>query len=200
MYYKKIFMDDNGFLSYLIGCPVAKVACIIDPIKGEVHEYISAAEKFGMEITHIFDTCASANHLNGNMELKLRTGADIYYLRDFADQQLNHRIARERDVFNFGNARLEIIDSPCHDPYVNSILLTDTTNGKEPWLILKRDSLFVGDLGWPGIGGRELTDKLNDYLDTDEKKHNEPISCPELDYDGYQNYKEDSGYAQFSVG
>ncbi len=199
MYYKKIFMDDNGLLSYLIGCPIAKIACVVDPIKGEVHEYIAATEEVGMEITHIFDTCASANPNNGNMELRLRTGAELYYLRNLADKQLHHRIVKERDIFDFGNARLEIINSPCHDPYVNSILLTDTSNSS-PWLILKRDSLFVGDLGWPGIGGRELTEKLNEYLDADEKKYNESISCPELDFDGYRNYNEDNGYAQFSVG
>jgi len=73
MYFKKIFMDKRGSLSYLIGCPKTRTACVIDPSKADVQKYIEAAEKLQLEITHIFDTSSLANHLNGITELKLRT-------------------------------------------------------------------------------------------------------------------------------
>lgn len=200
MYYKKIFMDDSGFLSYLIGCPVAKVACVVDPVKGDVHEYIAVAEKHGMVITHIFDTQEEADHLGGNMELKLRTGAEIYHLNPSTVRQVNRNIAGEGDIFDFGSARIEIINSPNHDPFVNSIMLTDTCSHREPWLILKRNSLFVGDIGTPDLKGRELVDRLNTYLDADGEASDESVSCPEMDYNEYHNYRNGAEYAQFSVG
>ncbi len=200
MYYKKIFMDDSGFLSYLIGCPVAKVACVVDPVKGNVHEYIAAAEKQGMVITHIFDTLEEGDPSGGNMELKLRTGAEIYHLDPSAVRQVNRNVAEEGDTFGFGSARLDIVNSPNHDPFMNSILLTDTCTRDEPWLILKRHSLFVGDIGKPDLKGRELLDRLNTFLDAGEEGLEESDACPEMNCDEYHHYHHSAYYAHSLVG
>ena len=81
MYFKKIFMDENGSMTYLVGCPAEKVACVVDPKKGSVQEYIETAIKYGMKITHVFDTHALEDPLNGNMELQSRTGGTLRMTR-----------------------------------------------------------------------------------------------------------------------
>jgi len=52
MYFKQIAVEGMGCLSYLIGCPMAKVACVVDP-KRDVQEYIDLARKNDMQITHV---------------------------------------------------------------------------------------------------------------------------------------------------
>jgi len=37
MYFKQITVEGMGCLSYLIGCPQAKVACVVDPKRGLDH-------------------------------------------------------------------------------------------------------------------------------------------------------------------
>ena len=79
MYFKQIAVEGMGCLSYIIGCPGSGIACVVDP-KREVKDYIDIARNNGMKITHIFETHIHADHVSGNMELKSRTGADIYLL------------------------------------------------------------------------------------------------------------------------
>ncbi|MFH2064596.1 MAG: hypothetical protein ABIK15_05300 [Pseudomonadota bacterium] len=193
MYFKKIFMDQMGSLSYLIGCTESKVACVVDPGKEVVMEYIETANQYDMEITHIFDTSSTANHLNGNLDLKLRTSADIYYLRNNVDM-FNHFKTIEGDVFDFGNARLEIINSPRHDPYVNSIMVTDTHDPETPWLILKKESLFIGDIGDPSKSGMNLADEVFNFMDFD--RH---YSDGDSSYNKYSPYDNERAYAAQSL-
>ncbi len=42
MYFKQIIVEGMGCLSYLIGCPQAKIACVVDP-KRDVQDYINLA-------------------------------------------------------------------------------------------------------------------------------------------------------------
>jgi hydroxyacylglutathione hydrolase len=168
MYFKKVFMEDSGSLSYIIGCVYEGTACVVNP-KRYVRDYLNTAKEFDMKITHIFDTRESeGSYLNGNMELMLRTGAKIHYLNKEAFQ-LNREIAVEGDVFNFGHARLEIIESPCHDLFAGTIRVTDTSSTGEPWIILGRESLFVGDLADSDLRAKDLSEELLCYLDMHEE-------------------------------
>lgn len=38
------------------------------------------SRKYGMKITHVFETHVHADHVSGNMELQSRTGAEICFL------------------------------------------------------------------------------------------------------------------------
>jgi hydroxyacylglutathione hydrolase len=74
MYFKQITVEGMGCLSYVIGCPQARVACVVDP-KRDVQDYIHIARANGMKITHIFETHVHADHMSGNMELRSRTAS-----------------------------------------------------------------------------------------------------------------------------
>ncbi len=154
MYFKQFIVDGMGCMSYLIGCPAAKVACVVDP-KRDVGDYIDAARANGMKITHVFETHVHADHVSGNMEIKSRTGAKICMHRD-SPVTFDFTPVVRGDVFELGNARLEITDTPGHTPHSISILVTDKSRGDDPWLALTGDCLFVGDIGRPDLAGEEL--------------------------------------------
>ena len=162
MYFKQIAVEGMGCLSYLIGCPMAKVACVVDP-KRDVQEYIDLARKNDMRITHIFETHVHADHVSGNMELKSRTGAPIHFMEG-SPVTFNHVEVKEGDIFELGNAKLEILKTPGHTPHSLSILVTDRSRGEDPWLVLTGDCMFVGDVGRPDLAGKELIDEQVDNL------------------------------------
>ncbi len=97
-----------------------------------------------MQITHVFETHVHADHVSGNMELKSRTGAKIHFMEG-SPVEFDHEVVREGDVFEFGNAKLEMLKTPGHTPNAMSILVTDRSRGEEPWLVLTGDCMFVGD-------------------------------------------------------
>lgn len=154
MFFQQFKVEGMGCLSYLIGCPAAKVACVVDP-KRDVQDYLDLARKNDMSITHVFETHVHADHVSGNMELKSRTGAEIYYMEDTPVTFEAKRIA-EGQVMEFGAAKLEFMKTPGHTPHAMSILVTDTARSQEPWLVLTGDCLFVGDVGRPDLAGAEL--------------------------------------------
>jgi hypothetical protein len=44
MYFKQIVVEGMGCLSYVIGCPRAKIACVVDP-KRDIQDYIDTTLK-----------------------------------------------------------------------------------------------------------------------------------------------------------
>ncbi|MCF6156302.1 MAG: MBL fold metallo-hydrolase [Candidatus Brocadia sp.] len=162
MYFKQIEVPGIGCLSYVIGCPAAKVAAVIDP-KRDVQDYLDIARNQGMKITHVIETHIHADHVSGNLEIRSRTGADIYF-HETAPVSFEHKTLKEGDCIELGTAKLEVVYTPGHTPHSLSLLVTDKSRSEEPWLILSGDLLFVGDIGRPDLAGKELLEQQVENL------------------------------------
>jgi glyoxylase-like metal-dependent hydrolase (beta-lactamase superfamily II)/rhodanese-related sulfurtransferase len=157
MFFKQFKVDGLGCLSYLIGCPSEGTAVVVDP-KRDYEDYIIAAEENGLKITSVIDTHVHADHVSGAIDLAKRTGATIYTGND-PDMEFQHIILKQGDKLQFGNALLEVIETPGHTPYSISLLITDLARSNNPTMILTGDLLFVGSIGRPDLAGRELLDE-----------------------------------------
>ena len=154
MYFKQITVEGMGCFSYLIGCPMTKVACVVDP-KRDVRDYIDLARENGMKITHVFETHVHADHISGNQELRSRTGAEICLMED-TPVTFEYTALKDKQIIKFGKTKLEFIKTPGHTPHSMSILVTDTARSFDPWMVLSGDCMFVGDIGRPDLAGEEL--------------------------------------------
>jgi len=157
MYFKQITVPGLGCNSYIIGCPGARQAVVVDP-KRDVQDYMDISRDEGMKITHIIETHIHADHVSGNQELRSRTGADIYY-SEHAGVAFDHQKLREGDVIEFGMVKLEVLYTPGHTPNSLSLLVTDKARADEPWMILTGDLLFVGAIGRPDLAGEEILEE-----------------------------------------
>lgn len=165
MYFKQITVPGMGCNSYVIGCPGARQAVVVDP-KRDVQEYMDISRDEGMKITHIIETHVHADHVSGNQELKSRTGADIYY-SEHAPVAFEHKKLKEGDVIEFGMLKLEVLYTPGHTPNSISVLVTDKARANVPWMILTGDLLFVGSIGRPDLAGKEvLEDQIKNLYDS----------------------------------
>lgn len=154
MYFKQIAVEGMGCLSYVIGCPEEGVACVVDP-KRDVQSYIDIAKENGMLITHVFETHIHSDHISGNMELRSKVGADIYYM-DGTYVDFDYRIVNEGDVIELGNVKIQILKTPGHTPESMSLLVTDLARGDSPWFVLTGDCLHVNGVGGPDIAGGDM--------------------------------------------
>lgn len=157
MYFKQITVPGLGCNSYVIGCPGAKQAVVVDP-KRDVQDYMDISRDEGMKITHIIETHVHADHVSGNQELKSRTGAAIYY-GEGTPVTFDHKELKEGDIIEFGMVKLEILSTPGHTPNSISILVTDKARANIPELILTGDLLFVGSIGRPDLAGAEVLEE-----------------------------------------
>lgn len=157
MYFEQFTVEGLGCYSYMLGCPAAGIACVVDPER-HVERYMAAARRKGLEITHVFDTHLHADHISGARDLAELSGA-IVYIHPSIQAGFPHKTVKEGDEFTFGAARLKVLETPGHTPNSVSFAVSDLTRSEEPMLLLTGDLLFVGDIGRPDLAGEDLLEE-----------------------------------------
>jgi len=152
MIFQQILNEESGCLSYLIGCGQAGRAVIVDPGRDRVPEYLRLARKKGLTISHIVETHTHADHISGNRDLAEATRAPILVHRA-AGVAFAHEAVSDGDEIRIGNVRLTVAHTPGHTPDSICLLVTDLSRGEAPWFVLTGDTLFVGSVGRPDLGG-----------------------------------------------
>jgi len=163
MIFQQLLNEEAGCLSYLIGCGQAGEALVVDPGRDRVDEYIRLARKRGLRISHILETHIHADHISGNRDLAAVTGAPIL-LHHSAKAVFDHLAIQDGDEIRIGSVHLKVLHTPGHTPDSVCLLVTDRSRGNDPWFVLTGDTLFIGDVGRPDLGGDRAAEALYESL------------------------------------
>ncbi|HEV2741419.1 MAG TPA: MBL fold metallo-hydrolase [Candidatus Elarobacter sp.] len=117
------------------------------------------ARERGMRIEAILNTHVHADHRSGDRALAEATGAPIYYHRS---AELGYAFTPLDDggEVSLGNVIVRAMHTPGHTPESTSYLVSDRTRAQEPWMVFTGDTLFVGDVGRPDLGGQQAAGVL----------------------------------------
>ncbi|MFM9059073.1 MAG: rhodanese-like domain-containing protein [Planctomycetaceae bacterium] len=155
--------------SYMITDEKTKTAAVVDPQR-DIDQYLADAQAAGSTIRHVFLTHFHADFIAGHIELRDRAGATIHLGRR-AEAEFSCDLMQDGDVVEFGDVRLQILETPGHTPEGISILVYDlATSRTAPQAVLTGDTLFIGDVGRPdllasvGVTADELADMLHDSI------------------------------------
>ncbi len=165
MIFQQILNEEQGCLSYLIGCGQCGEAAVVDPARDRIDDYVALARKKGLAITHVLDTHIHADHVSGNQALAARTGARIH-MHPASDAAFPIDPVEDGAEVRLGNVSLRVLHTPGHTPESVSLLVTDLSRGGEPWFVLTGDTLFIGDVGRPDFGGEQAAARLFRSLST----------------------------------
>jgi len=143
--------EEGGCLSYIVGCSRMQVCAVIDS-QHDIEPYVAYAADHGMRITHIIETHSQADHLSGAQRLAAATGASVYFHESVSAAFPVRRVKDGEDI-RLGNVLFKVLHTPGHTPDSITLLVSDTARGREPWLALTGDTLFVGDTGRPDLDG-----------------------------------------------
>ena len=136
--------------SYLVADEESRTAAVVDPQR-DVDQYVADARQHGVEIRHVFLTHFHADFVAGHLELRSRTGAEIYLGRQ-ARAEYPFVPLGDGDGVTFGSVRLRILETPGHSPESISILVYDLRRDPaSPHAVLTGDTLFIGDVGRPDL-------------------------------------------------
>ncbi|MFT9850097.1 MBL fold metallo-hydrolase [Aneurinibacillus sp. REN35] len=152
----------KGCLSYMMISDGK--AMVVDPGR-HYEEYIKLAEQEQAQIMHIMDTHLHADHISGGPGLAKHTGA-VYHISR-SEMQGSEAIAYEaledEQQIQVGDVKVKVlsIPTPGHTPGSVSFLVEDR-------YLLSGDTIFVGGLGRPDLGGkaREWAQSLYDTVFT----------------------------------
>jgi glyoxylase-like metal-dependent hydrolase (beta-lactamase superfamily II)/rhodanese-related sulfurtransferase len=155
--------------SYMITDEKTKTAAVVDPQR-DIDHYLADAKAGGYTIKHVFLTHFHADFVAGHIELRDKAGATIHLGRR-AEAEFACEKMKDGDTVEFGDVKLEIMETPGHTPEGISILVYDLAKSRtEPLAVLTGDTLFIGDVGRPdllasiGVTADELADMLYDSI------------------------------------
>jgi glyoxylase-like metal-dependent hydrolase (beta-lactamase superfamily II)/rhodanese-related sulfurtransferase len=150
MIFQQFYLNCLAHASYLVGDEKTGVAAVVDPQR-DVEQYLAFAESRGLSIRHVLLTHLHADFVAGHLELRDRLGATIY-LGKAAQTEYAFTPLGDGDRVEFGQVRLQSLETPGHTPESISILVFDRERSDtEPYAVLTGDTLFVGDVGRPDL-------------------------------------------------
>src|SRR5438128_11711566 len=138
MILKQYYLGCLAHASYLIADEEAGVAAVVDPQR-DVDEYVEDARTHGCRIAHVFLTHFHADFVAGHLELRDREGATIY-LGARAKAEYGFTPLGDHDAVEFGQVKLEVLETPGHSPESISILVYDRAeDASHPHAVLSGD-------------------------------------------------------------
>jgi glyoxylase-like metal-dependent hydrolase (beta-lactamase superfamily II) len=166
MIFKQFRYEPLSEASYLVGCPRAKEAFVVDPIANlGVDFYVMEAADFGLAIVGVAETHVHADFVSAARDLAAAAGAP-HYLHAAAIVRYDVSRLRDGQVLTAGKVQLKVIHTPGHTPEHVCFIVTDTARAPEPWCVLTGDSLLVGDVGRPDL---LVGDQAVDVMDEAER-------------------------------
>ena len=166
---QQYYLSCLSHASYMITDDKTKTAAVVDPQR-DIDQYLADAKAGGYTIRHVFLTHFHADFIAGHIELRDKAGATIHLGRR-AEAEFECVKLKDGDVIEFGDVKLEIMETPGHTPEGISILVYDLAKSRtEPLAVLTGDTLFIGDVGRPdllasvGVTADELADMLYDSI------------------------------------
>lgn len=165
MRFEQILADGVAECSYLLGDDAAHACAVVDP-RPDVEIYLETARRFGLAITHVFETHIHADFMSGARELVDRLGGQARLFvstEGGAEYGFGHEAVRDGDEFRFGGLRMQARFTPGHTPEHMSYLLYDGNNDT-PWGVLSGDAFFVDSVGRPDLLGDDQTEELTEKL------------------------------------
>jgi glyoxylase-like metal-dependent hydrolase (beta-lactamase superfamily II)/rhodanese-related sulfurtransferase len=170
MYLKQYYLGCLAHASYLITDEKTKVAAVVDPQR-DIQQYVDDARAGGYQIRYVFLTHFHADFLAGHIELRNQVGARICMGRR-ANAEFDHTALSDGDVIEFGDVKIQTMETPGHTPEGISLLVFDKAKSETvPEAVLTGDTLFIGDVGRPdllasiGVTADELAAMLYDSID-----------------------------------
>jgi glyoxylase-like metal-dependent hydrolase (beta-lactamase superfamily II)/rhodanese-related sulfurtransferase len=147
---EQFYLNCLAHASYLIADERTKVAAVVDPQR-DVDRYLAFAEARGLHIAHVFLTHFHADFIAGHLELRDRTSA-VIYLGAAAKAEYPFTPLHDGDRVEFGDVRLQTLETPGHTPESISLVVCDlATSDSAPYAVLTGDTMFVGDVGRPDL-------------------------------------------------
>jgi glyoxylase-like metal-dependent hydrolase (beta-lactamase superfamily II)/rhodanese-related sulfurtransferase len=150
MILKQFYLNCLAHASYLIGDERSGTAAVVDPQR-DVDTYLSFAAEHGLRIAHVVLTHFHADFIAGHLELRDRVGATIYLGKAAKPEYAFHPLG-DGDAVEFGQVRLEAMETPGHTPESICLKVYDLAESATvPKAVLTGDTLFVGDVGRPDL-------------------------------------------------
>jgi len=135
------------------------VLAVVDPHIDHMADYLGIAQATGAHVAYVFETHVQADHISAARQLAAQTGARLV-MHETAPVSFPFTAVRDNDRVDMGNVSVRVLHTPGHALEHIALLVGDGPRGGEPWFAFTGDTLFVGDVGRPDLGGPDAVKQL----------------------------------------
>ena len=161
MLFRQFIDEASSTYTYLLASAPGREAVLIDPVKGQIGQYIQAIEELGLRLVKAIDTHTHADHITALGELRDRTGCDSIMGQYTKADCVSARVTDD-EMLDVDGVKLRALYTPGHTDESFSFVL----NPAAPRAVFSGDVLLIrgsgrtdfqnGDAGksWDSIVGR----------------------------------------------
>jgi glyoxylase-like metal-dependent hydrolase (beta-lactamase superfamily II) len=138
MIFRQLFEPVSSTYCYLLACPEAREAVLIDPVFEEVDRYAALLAELGLKLVCTLETHVHADHVTGAAALRDRFGNRCAVKGDVGVVGADEPLA-DGMVLGCGGLRIAVIATPGHTDSCVSFLVGDR--------VFTGDALLIGGCG-----------------------------------------------------
>jgi len=142
MVFRQLFEPVSSSYTYLLACPITKLAVLIDPVLGTSDRDFQIVKDLGLTLAFTLETHIHADHITGGRKLKLLTGSKLAGPKLEGLACVDHPV-EEGIPLEVGSLRIHPLHTPGHTATHHSYWLD---NGTQP-MLFTGDALLIDGCG-----------------------------------------------------
>jgi len=175
MIFRQLFDKKSSTFTYIIASDKGIEALIIDPVLGNVEQYIKLLKELDLKLVKVIDTHIHADHISGIAELRDKTNC-ITVMGDQTPADVVAMQVADEEKIEIDGLELQAIYTPGHTIESFSFLMNDR--------VFTGDALLIRGTGRTDFQNGNARDSYNSIFNKLLKLPDETLVYPAHDYKG----------------
>ncbi|TXF10494.1 MBL fold metallo-hydrolase [Pelomicrobium methylotrophicum] len=180
MLFRQFFDTTSSTYTYLIASGKGREALIIDPVKEQVPQYLTAIEQLELRLLRAIDTHTHADHVTGLGDLRDATGC-VTMMGEFTKAECVSQSVREGEVIDVDGIRLGALYTPGHTDESFSFVLRP----EAPYAVFTGDVLLIRGTGRTDFQNGDPEKSWDSIVNKLFRLPDETLVYPAHDYKGW---------------
>lgn len=180
MLFRQFFDTTSSTYSYLIASGKGREALIIDPVKEQVPQYLTAIEQLELRLVRAIDTHTHADHVTGLGDLRDATGC-VTMMGEFTKAECVSQSVREGEVIDVDGIKLGALYTPGHTDESFSFVLRP----EAPYAVFTGDVLLIRGTGRTDFQNGDPEKSWDSIVNKLFRLPDETLVYPAHDYKGW---------------
>ncbi|MBY8966389.1 MBL fold metallo-hydrolase [Algiphilus sp.] len=180
MLFRQFFDAESSTYTYLLASGRGREAVIIDPVKEQAQQYLTAIEQMDLKLVRAIDTHTHADHITALGDLRAATQC-VTLMGEFTQAECVSDHVREDDIVDVDGIRLRALYTPGHTNESFSFVLQP----ERPEAVFTGDVLLIRGTGRTDFQGGDPHRSWDSITNKLFRLPEETIVWPAHDYKGW---------------
>ena len=173
MLFHQLFDKSSSTYTYLIASAKGREALIIDPVLGNIEQYIKLLNELDLKLVKVIDTHIHADHITAASKLKNKTNCTTIMGEHTPSDAVEIKV-KDNEIIYVDKLEIKVIYTPGHTKDSYSFLMNN--------YLFSGDTLLINGTGRTDFQGGNSEDSYNSIFNRLLKLPEETLLYPAHDY------------------